>query len=113
MELKIKMKEEEEWYDSFYQVYATYLMKIPSISDIYRIAQKKVYESTSTDHLTHIFRIINQVRGLFPFLTKAVTVVGRYQSHRQNEFRELYRIISIELVNIYSYLKFLVGKILT
>ena len=82
------------------------------MSDIYSTVQKKPYETAPDFHLTHIFRIINQCRTLFPFITKAVNVVGRYQSIKHSEFRELYRIISAELVILYSYLNFLTEQIM-
>ena len=88
------------------------MMKLPSNADIYKTALKKDYQTPRSEHLTHIFRIINHVTVLFPSLTKAVNVVGRYECERKKEMGEFYRIISMELVSIYGYLRFMVKQIL-
>lgn len=63
-------------------------------------------------HLVHIFRITNTVRVLFPAVTNAVNVVGRYQATKHLAMRELFVVVSGELVKLYSYIRYLCDQIL-
>ena len=110
--LKLEVEEEEGWFEDFASAYLAYLIKMPSLADIYQMAFTHNYSAPLADHLLHIFRSIHQLRLLFPFVTKAVNVIGRYQTEKHSGFREFYRILSSELVNLYSYLYYLISKVM-
>lgn len=69
-------------------------MKLPSLSDIYSEIGKKQYGTPPALHLTHIFRITNTVRVLFPAVTNAINVIGRYQASKHAAMKELFVILS-------------------
>lgn len=60
----------------------TYLIKLPSLADVYGNIANKQFDVQPILHLTHIFRITNTVRVLFPSVTNAVNVIGRYQASK-------------------------------
>lgn len=62
--------------------------------------------------MTHIFRLTNTVRVLFPSMTNAVNIIGRYQATKYTAMKELFVILSGELVKVYSYIKYLCDQIL-
>ena len=112
-DLKLDIEEGEEWFEEFASAYLAYLIKMPSLADIYQMAFAHNYSAALTEHLLLIFRSIHQLRLLFPCVTKAVNVVGRYQADKHSGFREFYRILSSELVDVYSYLYYLINKVMS
>lgn len=52
------------------------------------------------------------MRVLFPAVTNAVNVVGRYQATKHLAMRELFVVMSGELVKLYSYIRYLCDQIL-
>lgn len=105
-------KTHEKWFIEFYQCYITYLIKLPSLADVYEEALQKEHNVAPELHLTHIFRLTNTVRVLFPTITNAVNIVGRYQATKYPTMKELFVILSGELVKIYSYIKYICDQIL-
>jgi hypothetical protein len=67
--------------------YVTYLMKLPSQSDIYAQTLKKQYDIEPKLHLMHIFRITNTIRVLFPAVLNAVNKIGRYEATKHTAIK--------------------------
>jgi hypothetical protein len=85
---------DEKWLTEFYQSYVTYLIKLPSLSDIYSEALSKEHNVKPALHLTHIFRVTNTIRLLFPATTNAINIIGRYQASKYTSMKELFVILS-------------------
>ena len=104
----VKHSKIEFWFKEFCFSYSSYLMRLPTLSDIY---SKLLCGNLSVSHLTQLFRLTNTISCLFPALTNAMNVIGRYHEDDLNEMKHLFRVISLELSRVYRYIKKLVGKI--
>lgn len=69
-------------------------MKIPSIADVYVNLRDSTYTVEPALHLTHVFRITNTLRVLFPATLNAVNVVGRYQTEKQAIMKDSFAVLS-------------------
>lgn len=85
---------QDKWFADFCLAYISYLIKLPSLSDIYRYLEVKVPEINPALHLTYLFRLTNHIRVLLTPTLNAVNVIGRYNSSDFPQMRELYRVLS-------------------
>lgn len=76
----LSAKGNDAWFSEFYRSYITYLMKLPCLADVYAHIEASPYSVEPALHLTHVFRITNTLRILFPATLNAINVVGRYQA---------------------------------
>lgn len=88
----------DKWFNDFCRAYIAYLIRLPSISDIYQKIGTKLQDMDSTRHLTYLFRLTNHIRGLLPVALNAVNTIGRYQASAYIEMRELFNVLSREIV---------------
>lgn len=75
----VKNSQMELWFKEFCTAYSSYLMRLPTMSDIYSKLICGNLAISQNSHLTQLFRLTNMIGCLFPALTNAMNVVGRYR----------------------------------
>lgn len=75
-----------KWIDEPIVACISYLVKVPSITDLFIRALNCNNAQPLTTYLSDCFRIINQVNLLFPNLNNTINTIGRYYMTNNHYF---------------------------
>ena len=100
------------WFAAFCRAYVTYLVRLPSVSEVHIRAQLGEVDKESCDVLlVDVFRIVNQVGLLKDNLGIAFNTIGRYYQPQVKVYRPLFDLLWTELNSLYEYLRKAINRI--